>query len=106
MTLSAYPEVCLCQIFSPADENYQASQLEKYADFLYKSLRFSVGTIPICSKSIADAILDLANQERSDVIMLGQVVRGLCSRLCMEIFLMRSLETAIELSSFFAKLYK
>jgi CIC family chloride channel protein len=81
MTLSAYPEVCLCQIFSPADENYQASQLEKYADFLYKSLRFSVGTIPICSKSIADAILDLANQERSDVIMLGASREGLVQQI-------------------------
>jgi CIC family chloride channel protein len=81
MTLSAYPEVCLCQIFSPADENYQASQLEKYADSLYKSLRFSVGTIPICSKSIADPILDLANQERSDVIMLGASREGLVQQI-------------------------
>jgi CIC family chloride channel protein len=81
MTLSPYPEVCLCQIFSSADESYQASQLEKYADFLYKVLRFSVGTIPICSKSIADAILDLANQERSDVIMLGASREGIIQQI-------------------------
>jgi CIC family chloride channel protein len=77
MSLSPYPEVCLCQIFSPTDEKHKTSHLEKYANSLYKSLHFSVGTIPICSKSIADAILDLANQERSDVIMLGASREGI-----------------------------
>ena len=69
--LSPYPEIYLCQVFSPHDQDYESSQLEKYADSLYKSLRFSVGQIAVCSKSIADAIVDLANQQRSDVIMLG-----------------------------------
>jgi CIC family chloride channel protein len=71
MDLSPYPEIYLCQVFSPQDQDYEFSQLEKYADSLYKSLRFSVGQISVCSKSIADAIVDLANQQRSDVIMLG-----------------------------------
>jgi CIC family chloride channel protein len=75
MSLSAYPQVCLCQIFSPNNDKYKEiqkeNQLEEHAETLYKSLHFSVGTISICSKSIVDAILDLANQERSDVIMLG-----------------------------------
>jgi CIC family chloride channel protein len=81
ITLSPYPEVCLCQIFSPADEKHKASQLEKYAEALYKSLHFSVGKISICSKSIADAIVDLANQERSDVIMLGASHEGILQQL-------------------------
>ena len=82
MSLSPYPEVCLCQIFSPAaDEKHKASHLEKYADLLYKSLHFSVGTIAICSKSIADAIVDLADQERSDVIMLGASREGILQQL-------------------------
>jgi CIC family chloride channel protein len=71
MNLSPYPEIYLCQVFSPHDQDYKFSQLEKYADSLYKSLRFSVGQISVCSKSITDAIVDLANQQRSDVIMLG-----------------------------------
>lgn len=69
--LSPYPEIYLCQVFSPTDKDYTSSQMEKYADLLYKSLRFSVGKISICTKAIADAIVDLANQQRSDVIMLG-----------------------------------
>ncbi|PZO43429.1 MAG: chloride channel protein [Pseudanabaena frigida] len=76
IALSPYPEIYLCQVFSPADKDYESSLLEKYADFLYKSIRFSVGTIPICSKLVADAIVDLANQQRSDVIMLGASHEG------------------------------
>ena len=71
INLSPYPKIYLCQVFSPHDQDYKFSQLEKYADSLYKSLRLSVGQIAICSKSIADSIIDLANQQRSDVIMLG-----------------------------------
>ncbi|MBD2186744.1 chloride channel protein [Pseudanabaena mucicola] len=81
MSLSAYPEVCLCQIFSPDHEKQTVNQLEIYADQLYKSLHFSVGKIPVCSKSIADAILDLANQERSDVIMLGASREGILQQM-------------------------
>ncbi len=71
MPLSSYPEVCLCQIFSPVNKKHEDSQLEKYADSLDKSLGFSVSTVPIYSESIADAIIDLADEQRSDVIMLG-----------------------------------
>ncbi|BBC24792.1 Cl- channel, voltage-gated family protein [Pseudanabaena sp. ABRG5-3] len=69
--LSPYPEIYLCQVFAPSDKDYESSQMEKYAESLYKSLRFSVGQIAVCAKSTADAIVDLANQQRSDVIMLG-----------------------------------
>lgn len=81
LSLSPYPEVYLCQIFSPNDEKHKTSQLEKYAESLYKSLHFSVGTVSVCSKSIADAILDLANQERSDVIMLGASREGILQQI-------------------------
>lgn len=81
MTLSPYPEIYLCQIFSPSDQKYKTNQLDKYADFLYESLRFSVGTIAICAKSIADAIVDLANQQRSDVIMLGASHEGVFQKI-------------------------
>lgn len=81
ITLSPYPEVCLCQIFSANSEKGEANQLQKYADSLFQSLQFSAGTIAICSKSIADAIVDLANQERSDVIMLGASREGILQHL-------------------------
>ncbi|MDX2255160.1 MAG: chloride channel protein [Pseudanabaenaceae cyanobacterium bins.39] len=91
ISLSPSPEICLCQIFAPHEhqpdfqhpENGKpaSSYLDKYADSLYKSLRFSVGTIAICSNSIADAIVDLANQERSDVIMLGASREGILQHL-------------------------
>jgi CIC family chloride channel protein len=81
MSLSSYPEIYLCQIFSPHDEQNKTNQLDKYADSLYKSLRFSVGTIAICAKSITDAIVDLANQQRSDVIMLGASHEGVFQKI-------------------------
>jgi CIC family chloride channel protein len=77
INLSPYPEIYLCQVFSPNDKDYDVGQLEKYADLLYKTCNFSAGTISVCSKSIADAIVDLANQQRSDVIMLGASNEGL-----------------------------
>ncbi|MBD2176353.1 chloride channel protein [Pseudanabaena sp. FACHB-1998] len=71
LSLAPYPEICLCQVFAPNDEDYDPRQLEECAHNLYQSLRFTVRQISICSKSVADAIVDLAEQERSDVIMLG-----------------------------------
>ncbi|OIP69554.1 MAG: chloride channel protein [Oscillatoriales cyanobacterium CG2_30_44_21] len=78
LSLADNPEACLCQIFAPdTEENTPkksgkpAKNLEKYADYLFKTKKFSAGVISVCSKSIADAIVDLANQERSDVILLG-----------------------------------
>jgi CIC family chloride channel protein len=81
INLSPYPEIYLCQVFSPNDKDYDISQLEKYADLLYKTCNFSAGTISVCSKSIADAIVDLANQQRSDVIMLGASNDGLLQQI-------------------------
>lgn len=77
ISMSPYPEVCLCQIFSPMDEKQQASNLEQYADLLYKSLQFKVDTVSVCAKSVTDAIVDLANQERSDVIILEASHEGI-----------------------------
>lgn len=71
ITLAPYPEICLCQVAYPSQTKPEVNYLEEYAAMLYKSLHFSVGTISLCSKSIADAIVDLAEQERSDVIILG-----------------------------------
>jgi CIC family chloride channel protein len=86
ISLSPYPKVCLCQIFSPDNDKhnpntYQDTQLEEYAETLNKLLYFPVGKTSICSKSIADAILDLANQERSDVIMLGASHEGILQQI-------------------------
>ena len=71
INLSAYPEIYLCQVFSPDNKSDRADLLDKYANSLYNSMRYSVGKISVCSKSTADAIVDLANQQRSDVIILG-----------------------------------
>jgi CIC family chloride channel protein len=81
INLSPYPEIYLCQVFSPNDKDYDIGQLEKYADLLYMTCNFSAGTISVCSKSIADAIVDLANQQRSDVIMLGASNEGLLQQI-------------------------
>jgi len=75
LSLAENPEACLCQIFAPDTEkntpNPSEKNIEKYADYLFKTKKFSAGVLSVCSKSIADAIVDLANQERSDVILLG-----------------------------------
>ncbi len=81
LSLSPTPEVCLCQIFSHTDQKQSSNQLQKYADILYKSYHFSVGTISICAKSITDAIVDLANQQGSDVIILGASREGILQQM-------------------------
>ncbi|WP_242016635.1 chloride channel protein [Pseudanabaena cinerea] len=81
ITLAAYPEICLCQVSYPSQTKPEVNYLEQYAAMLYKSLHYSVGTISLCSKSIADAIIDLAEQERSDVIILGATREGILQQI-------------------------
>jgi len=77
LTLSKAPEIKLCQVFEPSNDTPDITILEKATHFLQQHLSASVTTIPICAKSIPEALLDCAHHYQSQVIVMGASREGL-----------------------------
>jgi len=83
-SLSRAPEVRLCQVFQPGSSNPDMTVLEKASHFLNRRLHCSVITTSVQANSISEAVVECAQQNQSDVIILGasrvgllqQVVKG------------------------------
>jgi chloride channel protein, CIC family len=75
--LSRGPEIKLCQGFPPFDAVRKTDVLEQDATFLRKRLSISVMTTSVCADSVSEAILDLVQKDRCDVIVLGASREGL-----------------------------
>lgn len=83
-SLSRTTTVNLCQVFERDDIKPDTTFLTTAADFLKQHLDGSVTTTPVHASSVADAVLECAKQNHSDVIILGasredllkQVVHG------------------------------
>jgi CIC family chloride channel protein len=76
-TLSHAPEIHLCQVFEPDHGVPNTTTLEKATDFLQQHLDAVIAPIPICAKSIPEALLDCANHYHSQVIVMGASREGL-----------------------------
>ncbi len=76
-TLSKAPEIKLCQVFEPSSNTPDMTILEKAAHFLQQHLDAAVMTIPICAKSIPEALLDCAHHHHSQVFVMGASREGL-----------------------------
>jgi chloride channel protein, CIC family len=76
-SLSQQPEVRLCQVYHPSTTNYDARSLKNNAAFLQAALSGTVMVTPVCSPSVADAIIDMAQNDQCDVIVLGASREGL-----------------------------
>ncbi|OLP18200.1 chloride channel protein [Leptolyngbya sp. 'hensonii'] len=76
-SLSRKAEVRLCQVFPPSETAYDISTLETNAQFLRQQLASPVITIPLCAKSVSDAVIDMAQKDQCDVIVLGASREGL-----------------------------
>ena len=82
-SLSQYPKVKLCQVFTP-EADLNTGLIDHYVTQLQTQLRFGVQGTQICGRSVSDTIVDLARVERFDGIVLGasresflkQVVKG------------------------------
>jgi CIC family chloride channel protein len=76
-SLSQAPEIRLCQVFEPDPTAPDTTSLEQAAHFLEQHLNDSVTIIPICAKSVPDALLNCAHDYHSQVIMMGASREGL-----------------------------
>jgi len=77
VSLSQHPEIRLCQIFHPADQHHDTQLLEEDAEYLRHHLQTPVITLPVCARSVSDAVIDMAQKDQCDVIVLGATREGL-----------------------------
>ncbi len=76
-SLSKTPNVKLCQVFDPDENQPDTTSLTKAAHFLEQKLDGMVKTAQVRDTSIADAILRFAKRHNTDVIILGASREGL-----------------------------
>jgi chloride channel protein, CIC family len=76
VSLSREPEIKLCQVFHPSKTVHDADVLEQDATFLRERFPRSVMTTSMCADSVSEAIIDLAQKDRCDVIVLGASREG------------------------------
>ncbi|MBD1843583.1 chloride channel protein [Cyanobacteria bacterium FACHB-63] len=74
--LSKAPEVCLCQIHQPQRHLPDSTSLNEAMQFLNDRLACPIALMPVCADSVSDAVIDLAQQGRCDVIVLGATREG------------------------------
>ncbi|MGA7934483.1 MAG: chloride channel protein [Kovacikia sp.] len=77
VSLTQQPDIRLCQVFPPSEAIPDTSLLEKDAAFLRQRLHKPVITIPVCADSVADAVIDMAQKDQCDVIVVGASREGL-----------------------------
>jgi CIC family chloride channel protein len=76
-SLSQKPQVTLCQVFEPDPTKPNLTTLDRAARFLQQDLDGAVATVPIQSHGVAEAVLNYAQQDHTDVILLGASREGL-----------------------------
>lgn len=67
--LADTPQIHLCHVTTPND-NYDFTDLERNTKALSRELKLSIDITSICSKSISDAVVDIVEQERCDLVIL------------------------------------
>ncbi len=75
-SLSYAPEVRLCQVCQPSKPMPDVTALEKATMFLSQHLAGSVIATPVCATSVPEAIIDLAEKDQCDVIVMGTSREG------------------------------
>jgi CIC family chloride channel protein len=77
VALSKKPEIRLCQVFHPSDTTQSEVLLDEDASFLRRQLHASVITLPVCANSVSDAVVDMAQKDQCDVVVVGASREGL-----------------------------
>ncbi|MEB3125654.1 MAG: chloride channel protein [Synechococcales bacterium] len=70
-------EIKLCQVFPPANELPDLHLLESSISALNQTINNPVMGLPVCGKSVSEAVVDLANKNQCDIIVLGATGQGL-----------------------------
>jgi CIC family chloride channel protein len=76
VSLSQKPEILLCQVFSN-DRTHDTRILSDDANYLRQRLPHSISLLPICAKSVSEAVIDVAQNEQCDVIVVGASREGM-----------------------------
>jgi CIC family chloride channel protein len=79
-TASRKPVVSLCQVFEPASSKPDLTTLDRAAKFLRPYLENAVKTVTLYDKSVSDALIGYAQQDSSDVIILGASRAGMLQK--------------------------
>ncbi|MBD2240019.1 chloride channel protein [Aulosira sp. FACHB-113] len=70
-TLSSSPAIKLYQVFKPTESQPDTTLLNRYLRFLEPRVSGKVTATPVCASSVPEAVIDCAQQDCSDVIILG-----------------------------------
>ncbi len=74
---SALPEIKLCQVHQSSVTESDRLELKQAAEFLKRKVSCEVVTTSVCAKSVSDALIDLAQNNECDAIVLGASREGL-----------------------------
>ena len=74
---SALPEIKLCQVHQSSVAESDRHELKQAAEFLKRKVSCEVVTTSVCAKSVSDALIDLAQNNECDAIVLGASREGL-----------------------------
>lgn len=77
LSLSRDPTIRLCQVFYPSEPAHDTTALAAAASFLRQRLSFPVLVSPVCAEAVSEAIIDMAEKDQCDVIILGASREGL-----------------------------
>ncbi|HEY9611490.1 chloride channel protein [Allocoleopsis sp.] len=69
--LSQKPEIKLCQVFQPSEPAPDTAVLEQSVRFLKPRVSARVSATPVRAHSVPEAVISLAQHNRSDAIILG-----------------------------------
>ena len=74
---SEVPEIRLCQVYQPSVAAPDRDELKQAAEFLKRRVSCEVVATSVCAKSVSDALIDLAQNDQCDAIVLGASREGL-----------------------------
>ena len=76
-SLSSSPQIKLCQVFQPSQSTPDTAVLEKAVRFLKRKLKCHVMSTPVHASSVCEGVIQCAETDHSDVIILGASREGL-----------------------------
>jgi len=76
VSLSVKPEILLCQVCTQSVVNPNIQEMKQAARMLKHRLHTEVMATSVCSNSVSDAVVDLADTHHSDVVVIGASQEG------------------------------
>lgn len=77
VSMSHDPEIRILTVHHPSDSDPDTTGLEEEANFLRQFLPQSIVATAVCAPSIAEAVIDMAQKDQCDVIVLGASREGI-----------------------------